>query len=338
MRRCGLWFVLIGFVVSCGGSSSPAPPTSPAPTPAPPGGASTWSIGGIITDAITGQGVGDAGLTFRDFSPVTTDAGGRWTLTGSGASPGVGSLTSTITASGFHARETRIEWKAGGRTDVALSLLPERSPFSLEFFRKLVRNGHEEPDDLEPIRRWMANPNFYLNAHNPRTNAKLTESEIEMIERTVRRVIPQVTGGTLAAGFFDVGTTNRARRLGWIDIEIVYETDEDYCALAFVGANPGLITINYDTCRLSWCHESISPNVIAHEVGHAMGLWHVPGGMMVAELDDCYGTTFTENEQLHARVAYQRPNGNVDIDRDPVTFHAVTTGGAPQITCRSRRR
>jgi hypothetical protein len=281
--------------------------------------------------------VPDATLAFTNFPSVTTDGGGRWQLSGGGAAPGVSVLTSTISANGFHARETRIEWRSG-RTDVALSLLPERSPFSLDFFRKLVRNAHEEPDALEPIRRWTSNPNFYLNAHNPLTNGKLTTAEVDMIESTIRRVIPQVTGGSLSAGFFDVGTTDRAQRLGWINIEVVYEPEEDYCAQAFVGSNPGLITINYDACRLSWCRESISPNVLAHEVGHAMGLWHVPGGVMVAELDDCYGTTFSPNEQLHARMAYQRPNGNVDIDRDPVTFHAVTTGAAPQITCRSRRR
>lgn len=335
MVRRALCVGLLGFMFGCGGSSSPRP-TSPAPSPLP-GTPSTWSIGGSITDAVTGQGVSGATLAFTDFKSVTTDVSGRWELSGTGSSPGLVSLASTISASGFHSRDTRIEWKTGGRSDVALSLLPERSPFSLGFFRQLVRNGHEEPNDLEPIRRWTSNPNFYLNAHNPRTNAKLTDSEIDMIESTIRRVIPQVTGGTLSAGFFDVGTTARSRRLGWVDIEIVYEPEEDYCAQAFVGTNPGLITINYDACRLSWCRESISPNVLAHEVGHAMGLWHVPGGMMVAELDDCYGTTFTQNEQLHAKIAYQRPNGNTDIDRDPLTFHAVTTGEAPQITCRSRR-
>lgn len=334
MRRRALCLVLVVFATGCGGSS--APPTTPGPTPGG-GGATSWSIGGTITDAITGQGVAGAVLAFTGFPSVTTDAAGNWQLTGSGGSPGASVLASTIKAPGFHDRETRIEWKTGGRSDVALSLLPERSPFSLSFFRQLVRNGHEEPDELEPIRRWTSNPNFYLNAQNPRTNAKLTPSEIQMIESTIRSVIPQVTGGSLSAGSFDVGTTDRPQRPGWINIEVVHEPDEDYCAQAYVGSNPGLITLNYDACRVSWCREGISPNVLAHEVGHAMGLWHVPGGMMVAELDDCYGTTFSQEEQLHASVAYQRPNGNVDIDRDPVTFHAVTTGGAPQITCRSRR-
>ena len=103
----------------------------------------------------------------------------------------------TITAAGFVTRETRIEWKAGGRTDVALTLLPARAPFSLEFYRMLVRNGLEEPATLEPVRRWSVNPNFYINAHNPRTNAKLTASEVADIEETVRQVVPQLTGGLL---------------------------------------------------------------------------------------------------------------------------------------------
>ena len=53
--------------------------------------------------------------------------------------------------------------------------------------------------------------------------------------------------------------------------------------------------------------------------------------------DDCHGVTFNADEQLHARVAYQRPNGNRDVDIDPISFQAITTGDEPRITCRKRR-
>jgi hypothetical protein len=324
------------FATMCGGGSS-SNRTATAPTVPSPPPATAWSIAGVVVDGVTGAGIPNATLTFQAFPSVTTDGAGRWQLEGTNAPTGA-VLVSEISAQGFYDRDTRIQWQAGGRSDVSLTLFPDHAPFSLDFFRMLARNSYEKPETLEPIRRWTSNPNVYLNATNPKTQEKLRDSEIQMLEQTIRATIPQVTGGDLSLGLFEVGVSPRAERSGYINIEITYEPDSDNCGSALVGSNPGRIRLNYEGCQVSWCRDAISPNVVAHEAGHAMGLWHVPQGIMVPILDDCRGITFTQEEQLHARMVYQRPVGNRDLDQDPVAFQALVTETRREVICHNAPR
>lgn len=48
---------------------------------------------------------------------------------------------------------------------------------------------------------------------------------------------------------------------------------------------------------------------------------------------DCSGTTLSEPERVHARLAYLRPPGNLDLDRDPTTFQAFIEENPPLVTC-----
>jgi hypothetical protein len=318
---------------ACGGGSTPSAPTPPPTTTPTP--SQNWTLAGTVSDTLTGAPIGGATLTFSGRPAVVTTSDGGWTLTGTGT---VATRQQAIVeASGYLTHETNVRWEASGRTGIGTDLISDRAPFSLAFYREFVRNGFEAPASLEPLRRWTTTPNFYVNTFNPKTGHPLDPAEVALVVNAIQSAVPQITGGVFNAGVIESGNGPRDPRPGYVNVNFTYEPNGDYCGRSRVGDNPGEVTINYDRCASECGSLKVTPEVIAHEIGHAMGFWHISGdGIMNAtKFHGCRTTDFFPIERAHARIAYSRPPGNLDIDNDPSDFLAVVKQGeAPVIFCR----
>jgi hypothetical protein len=315
-------------LVACGGGSSP-PATGPTPTPTPTPQPTEWSVSGAIVEYGTGRGVAGAQLTASIAATVTVDATGTFRIS-STTTPAVFSVR--IDAPGYLTRETYLQSATGARTGVTLDVVRNSAPFSLEFYRELVRNS-AEGTDLEPLARLTERPNIYLRTVDQ--NGKAIEPEVlDSVTQSVRKAVSDWSSGTLSVAAFERGSATRPRTSGWIVINILRDRESPYCGQSYVGVPDGQIELWDDRCACG--SKKIGGSLVAHEVGHAMGFWHVSDkkAIMAPIGDNCPTGVLTANEQYHARLAYNRAPGNTDQDIDPasVTPYMLESANATPIT------
>ncbi len=324
--------LVLSVIAACGGGGGDNPAKPSPSTPTTHAGPATWTYRGVITETLTGTPIGGATLSFAlggGAASVTTSSGGEWELS---RATNEGVVAVTVSAPGYVERLVHLR-APGDSRDVAIDLIKDAAPFSLSFYRQLVRNAWEEPKELRPIRRWSTNPNFYINTFNPRTGQAVPASELESLTRVIRSSVTMFTGGTLEAGAIETGTeTDRRARNGEIQVRFIHDPNADHCGTATVGGNPGEIVLNYGVDGCSSTCGPFAPRTAAHEVGHAMGFWHVEQGTVLNTVwsnRDCGVTNASEAERHHARVAYSRPRGNLDPDSDPASSLLLRDGDGP---------
>lgn len=292
-------------LAACGGGET-AGPTPPA-TPASPASA---TVRGTLTKTaaggpVSGATLSAAGATARSgpdgsFALDLPDGEHRLTVSG----PAVVARTTTV----------RVPQAA-----LALDVIPDGGPWTLDFYREIARNG-AGGGELEPLTRWDSEPSFFIDIRpEPSTGVEISPEIIAFVEEAIRVTVPLLSGGRYT------GERIRATReppedmtpgtviLRWNAAE-VSEFAENANAFAYrVGGSENVVVFRHlDETR-----------AVHHEIGHVMGLYHPLGGHRPSHMwysGHLEPPHFTEWDVFHAQVLYSRPAGNTDVDVDPPGF------------------
>ncbi len=323
----------LAFAAACGGGASPSTPTTPTPTvPTPTTPVETWSASGRVVAVGTSQGIGGATLTPGwSLGAITADGDGNYRL-GAVADPPSTPYPVTVSAPGFVTRDLWIAWARGPRMDVTLDVIRDAAPFSMDFYRQFVRGSYDQPGAPWPVLRWTAAPSFYVRTVDQ--NGRPIEPEVmSRVLDGIRAAVPAFTGGRYAVAALETGTDVRPQAINWINVDIRRDPNERRtCGFAQIGANPGAITLNDDVCS---CGSNKIPGAVTmHEVGHALGYFHVGDRrslMYPFIAGDCPAGALSDAESYHARIAYSRPRGNTDPDHDPSSGASFRGSTAPPV-------
>lgn len=313
-------------------------------TVAPIGGPSTVS-GKVVASQDAAAPVAGARIIDSRTGAVlaTADAAGNFRID----TPSGDALRVSITADGYLTRESGLQ---PGTQGVVADIIRLSPPFSLAYYRQLVRPGFDGNSSSQGfgLQGWRGETmNVYLrtNLLDPTdhtrapvdTGVAVSPLAVERVLGGLEKTLAQITGGTVAIGRVESGPlAAHQNEPGWLAVEFFDSVrhPQDYIGTAGSGADgtSGWVRLGHGTSVLTPSpgapmidctplHEGLA----MHELGHVLGLSHaeldVPNVMLRAGgFVPCAEAHFSPAERLHGRIAFSRPRGNLDPDRDPAGF------------------
>jgi carboxypeptidase family protein/matrixin len=292
----------------------PSPPNVPTPPPPP----SAWALSGQVVATISRQPIARATVEMSDAT-ASTDNEGRFTLTAPAAP--VRGFAVTVRADGYRTRETTIAYPRAG--EPVIDLTATAAPFNEGFYNQIARDTHDRPEQRDQLWRWTSAPRVYLKTTDE-TGLAAPPEVLTVVTAALVDGVRLFSSGAFGASI-EQGPGARPAQAGWINVEIRRTIEEgDHCGLASsVGGNPSRLQVRLERCGCGSI--KIPASVVLHEVGHALGFFHVSDRESVMypfNSGECRQQTLSPLE--HVGIVYARPRGNLDPDRDPATFSFFT--------------
>jgi hypothetical protein len=260
---------------------------------------------------------------------VTSSGDGSYNLTANNG-PTATPYELALSADGFVSRRVWVQWHQAARSGVSFDLIRNSPPFSMEFYQQLVRGTFDAENAPWPVFRLSAAPSFYVQTVDQ--NGRAVEPEVlPIVLDALARAVPAFTGGKFSAAAIETGTEARPATAGWINVLIRRDpTEKSTCGFAWIGRETGgEITLNNDVCSCG--SNKIPGTLVMHEVGHALGFFHVSDRSSVMYPfipGNCPAGSLSAAESYHSAIAYTRPRGNTAPDNDPTSGRFVSSGVA----------
>jgi hypothetical protein len=181
--------------------------------------------------------------------------------------------------------------------------------FDATFFRALLQNGYESPNQLQAVRILTSPFRVYMRLDDDAGRPVPAET-LDATERTLIEATKIWSGGTFGITEVIRGAGSKERVPGWITVKWSAIAGTGRCGLSSIGIDGGFIQLNSSgecSCGLSTL---VYPRVVRHELGHAMGYYHTDHFN-----DVMYGRPITsaacdiqpsEREWRHAIIAHRQ--------------------------------